>query len=308
MHGATNLSGERLRRLLIATDFSPGARRALARAARLPLAPDAMLALVHVLPGSIPGRASRRVETTVRRLLADAAASLRETLKIARSTAVVQVALLTGPLLPELGAYAATMKAEFLVVGRHGEGRLRGLLLGSTAERLIRRAPMPVLVVGPEPRGPYKRPMVGVDASPDARAIVELAARLCTTEAHRFDVFHAFENVYRGWMRMGGATDAELARYLEDLKGSAHKALNEALEGLPIPGRRRRLVFRRGEPRRAILGAIGRRRADLVAIGSRARGGAAHLFLGSVAQEILHRAPCDVLVVRTPKVVVDSSP
>ncbi|MEO0324979.1 MAG: universal stress protein, partial [Myxococcota bacterium] len=51
-----------------------------------------------------------------------------------------------GRLLPRL---AVEHRADLLVVGTHRGGALSRLLLGSTAERVLRDAPVPVLVVPP---------------------------------------------------------------------------------------------------------------------------------------------------------------
>lgn len=41
--------------------------------------------------------------------------------------------------------------ADLLVIGSHGHGTLHGKLLGSTSERVVHRAPCPVVIV-PDPR------------------------------------------------------------------------------------------------------------------------------------------------------------
>jgi nucleotide-binding universal stress UspA family protein len=52
-----------------------------------------------------------------------------------------------------------------------------------------------------------------------------------------------------------------------------------------------------GPPRLVIGKAVQKMDADLLVLGTRAHTGVAHLFVGSVAAEILRDVPCDVLVV-----------
>jgi nucleotide-binding universal stress UspA family protein len=59
-----------------------------------------------------------------------------------------------------------------------------------------------------------------------------------------------------------------------------------------------RVLVRAGRPAAELLRAAGE--ADLVVVGDRGRGGFAHLLLGSVSHQLVHHAPCPVVVVRPP--------
>jgi nucleotide-binding universal stress UspA family protein len=59
-----------------------------------------------------------------------------------------------------------------------------------------------------------------------------------------------------------------------------------------------RLQVRAGRPAAEMLRAAAD--ADLVVVGARGRGGFAHLLLGSVSHQMVHHAPCSVVVVREP--------
>lgn len=61
------------------------------------------------------------------------------------------------------------------------------------------------------------------------------------------------------------------------------------------------LMIEPGDARDGILAAAKRCAADLIIIGSHGRGGLSRLVLGSVAEDIVRRAPCPVLVVRVPR-------
>jgi len=63
----------------------------------------------------------------------------------------------TGVVLRAILDQADAMDARLLVVGARGESALRPLLLGSTAERLLRRTLRPILVVKKPPQAAYRR-------------------------------------------------------------------------------------------------------------------------------------------------------
>ncbi|HRI93084.1 MAG TPA: universal stress protein, partial [Accumulibacter sp.] len=61
-----------------------------------------------------------------------------------------------------------------------------------------------------------------------------------------------------------------------------------------------RLHLRHGSPRHQVLRVTRAKRADLLVLGTRGRGGLSFAFLGSVAGDVLRESPCDVLLVPPP--------
>jgi nucleotide-binding universal stress UspA family protein len=57
-------------------------------------------------------------------------------------------------------------------------------------------------------------------------------------------------------------------------------------------------VIREGKPAAEIIRFAAEKKADLIVIGSRGKGGLERLLLGSVADEVVRTAPCSVLVVK----------
>ena len=149
-----------------------------------------------------------------------------------------------------------------VVVGSHGIGRTRGILVGSTATELVHKSPCSVLVTRGNARIP-KRIVVGVDGSPES-ATAYVAAR---------DLADRFGSHFRPIVDHGGkAVDMDLVRAIagDGVKESKH------------------------EPVRALVGASGI--VDLVVVGSRGLHGLK--ALGSVSERVAHQALCSVLVVR----------
>jgi nucleotide-binding universal stress UspA family protein len=137
-----------VKRLLVAYDGSPAARRALAHAAQL-ARPQDNLSVVNVMPE--PGVSARiqpaSEERHRQRLLLEEAQRL-----LAASGIEARTIASVGDAATEILATAERLPADLIVVGRH-RGRASHLL-GSTSSRLVRSATCDVLVVhtasGPE--------------------------------------------------------------------------------------------------------------------------------------------------------------
>lgn len=147
------------KRLLVPIDFSECSARAVELAAGLAKREDASLALVHVspLPPNLtpdalvtppgarePVRIDELTMRAAREQLEPIAAKLRE-----RGLEVQTLArtATSGDVAGAILEAARETAAEALVVGTHGRAGLAHLFLGSVAEKLIRRATVPVVTV-----------------------------------------------------------------------------------------------------------------------------------------------------------------
>lgn len=144
-----------IRTILAPTDFSPLATRAMTYAWRFAEQFGAQLILLHVTEpvtyapahcpvDSVPKlQAARReaAEEALGRLVGEIAASPREKAVVCR-TMIVE-----GDVASETDRVAREYEADLIVIATHGYTGLRHLLLGSTAEKTVRHAPCPILVV-----------------------------------------------------------------------------------------------------------------------------------------------------------------
>lgn len=188
---------------------------------------------------------------------------------------------------------AESSRAELLVIGDRGLGRVGGLLLGSVAVAMASHGACPVVVVreaGQEV--PASAPVVvGVDGSPASEAALEFAYEEAARRGAPLVAVHTWTDL---------VADPVIAPLLdwEAIEVDEQLLLAERLAGWAekypdVPVRR---VVTRDRPAHALLKeAVG---AQLVVVGSRGRGGFAGLLLGSVSHALLHRSPCPVAVVR----------
>jgi nucleotide-binding universal stress UspA family protein len=180
-------------------------------------------------------------------------------------------------------------RAQLLVLGDRGLGEVAGLVLGSVAVSLAARGACPVVVVRGERAGAEGAVVVGVDGSPVSEAALAFAFDAAAARGVDLVAVHAWSPT---------AIDEELASLVEWDASAESAVLAERLAGW---GQKypqvavRRTVVRDGAVRALVTASAG---AQLVVVGSRGRGNAAGLLLGSVSHGVLHGAHCPVAVVR----------
>ena len=180
-------------------------------------------------------------------------------------------------------------RAQLLVLGDRGLGEVAGLVLGSVAVSLAARGACPVVVVRGERAGADGPVVVGVDGSPVSEAALAFAFDAAAARGVDLVAVHAWSPT---------AIDEELASLVEWDASVESAVLAERLAGW---GQKypqvavRRTVVRDGAVRALVTASAG---AQLVVVGSRGRGNAAGLLLGSVSHGVLHGAHCAVAVVR----------
>jgi nucleotide-binding universal stress UspA family protein len=142
-----------MKRILVATDGSTGGDRAVDAAATLASKLAAELIIVTVQDG-IPADAAEAFETVEHVAPGDVAEVAAQGLLFRARERATKAGIVQLHVQSEVGdpteailKAAAARRADVIVVGRRGRGRLAGLLLGSVSQKLASLAPCPVIVV-----------------------------------------------------------------------------------------------------------------------------------------------------------------
>ena len=280
--------------VLVATDFSGAATSAVERAAQLPIGPGSVLTVLHVLP---PGcRPEHRADAE--RALGHAVSLASDVAaRFGRKDVDVFPRLIDGTPFVDIVRTARHGRNELVVIGRHGERTFRELLLGSTAERVIRNGDTSILVVASRPGRPYERPLVAVDCSDTSRRAVELAWRFADPKVETLEVVHAYHPIPESMFQHAGLSGEVVLQYQREAKQQARAAVEEFLAGFEVAPAAR-ILLREGDARQVILDVAVQHDTDLLALGTHGRSGLAHVLLGSVAEAVIRAASCDVLVAR----------
>ncbi len=257
------------KKLLVAIDFSAHSGRALQLAVRLARLFKAQLQAMYVHEHGDP---------------AEAEALLTEFVSSWTEAADIETEVLQGT-----GAYAVMQSAaqaqvDLLVCGSQGKTGLTRLWLGSFAEKLVRMAGRPVLVVRQAPRDRLPATVLVADdltpAFSQVRAVTaDLREQLQAAETGAEVSLLALHVAAPAQKNPEAAAPAEAEALLEQHYPHCDR---HVLQGRPAP---------------VILDFAAEQKAELIICGAHGKQGLAQFFLGSVAETLVRQATCSVLTV-----------
>lgn len=211
----------------------------------------------------------------------------------------VETHVVSGEASEEILKAAETTQARLLVIGTHGRSGIGRWVYGSTASRLVREAPVPLVVVGPHAlqrpaaEVTLKHILVPLDGSSLSEAALPVAKDLAAVLGARLTLVRVV-----GWAAQTypySLPDAYIPQIDEELEAGAKAYLGRMqseIKGVPVDA-----FVVRGVVADGLMGVCEKEGADLVVMTTHARSGLARVALGSTADRMLQgKAP--VLLIR----------
>jgi nucleotide-binding universal stress UspA family protein len=286
-----------LRHIVVGHNFFPDGEVALRTATALAERADAVLHILHVVEPYPLYQKMRFPSVPAEAMLEEVVLKMRVQLNdLAGSAELSRLRVETdahiGKPFVELIKACRDRGGNLIVVG--ASTRSEGQFLGSTGERVLRKAPVPVLITKRAlPPGPITV-LIPIDFSPCSKQAAEEGLALARGFGGRAIFLHVLDIRYPYPAAYG--TEAVLLPPVapEDLEPD----WREFLQGLPLGGVSWEKQTREGRAAQCIAAAAAEFGADLVVIGTHGRTGLAHMLLGSVAEAVLRLTECSVLTVR----------
>jgi nucleotide-binding universal stress UspA family protein len=295
-----------IKRLLLASDFSEWARRAEDYACALAASWRAELTVMTVLefpPGMDPEYAVNKQYLTER--MSDASSRLADFKARAGQRGIAATArIATGIPSEEVIAAAVAEESDVVIVGTRGKSGLAHVLLGSTAERVIRMAPCPVLAVHTTTTERHAgvgegilldRILVPADFSECSLEAVTFAGMVAGQSKASIELLHILEpSSYGIDFTIEGPHEREHKRK------QATERLAALASGLTAAGISVTTSLLGGAPADSILEVAKKSSCHLIVMGTHGRRGLSHVWAGSVTEAVLRRGTVPVLAVRNP--------
>lgn len=216
--------------------------------------------------------------------------------------------LIEGPIVASLLEYADAHDVDLIVMSSHGRGGVQRVWLGSVTNDVLRHAAVPMLVVRPVagdppdaiapelmPAEPFRRVLVALDGNELAEAALDAALELPLATAAGITAIR----LVRPPQMVSPYLPHTVAKTRDDMRTQK----NEAEDYLLIVEKRRatkaairtRSAFA-NDPAGAVLANAERENADLIVVGTHARGGVGRAVLGSVTDRVIRGAHVPVFV------------
>lgn len=287
----------RIDRVVVGMDFSESAASAARWTARY-LAPGEVV-LAHAVDLPQPPAFLRRVlpsgEEVAALAIAEADRRLHEFAGSVEGQFVCESRTGTAPQV--IADIAKGREADLIVVGEHGSGRRGRSLLGTTAERVLACAPVPVLIAREMPHAAPAAVLTPLDGSPTDGRVLGWGRLLHERYGTRVVACHAVDvmEVYRRVRTISAA--ARMREMESQFRTNAESWIRERLQEARLPADDENVEVRLGDPRHAIPSMAERAQADLIIMGGRGAGAVSRFVLGSVTSSILNTSTWAVLVV-----------
>lgn len=292
-------------RLLVGLDFG-AASIAAARWAKEWFAPDAEMTLAHVIePPDRPRFARDKLppEEALEATAREFAATRLHEINSYLSSRTIRDEIRVGKPDEQLAMLAKEIAADLVVIGPHGGRPHTSKFLGTTAERIVRSSPVPVLVATNPPAAAPRQILVPVDDAEITRHVIDAARQLASRFGAEITLLHVWSNaVYSHVASMSYAhahNDAEAEREIdEELISTAKHWLTHVAKAGADEHITAAVTY--GKPGDATIAMADSMHADLIVLGRNSTGLVVPAFLGSTVGTVLHDARCPVLVVTKP--------
>ncbi len=290
------MTGIVFKRILFATDFSPASTEALPYAVAIARQFGATLYLAHVIPPDaydlIPANERDAALENMQAHVEEQMIGLRSKLLLKE---VTHEALIDhGAVWPMLAAMAEKYEVDLIVIGVHGRRGVEKLLMGSIAEEILRCAPRPILMIGPEAAAApqmeagFRRILYATDFSPQSEPAMHYGCSLAERYGASLFFLHVAEDVWKEPL----STRMQAADFFRMRLLEKQWVLGEGIAP------EFRVVF--GPRAECILETARQLQIELIVLGVRGTRYprvAAHLP-GPTAYDVVSHARCPVLVIR----------
>jgi universal stress protein E len=290
-----------LNRILVATDFSVAAQRAVTRAAQLASQHGAELHLIHATPDwnlfsrwtsarqqqydEVTLHAQTAVRDEVNRVLSTFGVHARGEVQLGKASEVIARAI-------------ASYRPNVVVVGARGEHepRIAPAALGGTSLKLLRHMECPLLLVRSEDSRPYRTSIAAVQQASELSArLVLWGSALVSGDCH---LVHAYDAPYGERLRLCGTARPALEACIAATEAVARESLDKLLRAA-APDSHVHLHLEHGNPLGILVTEIARFGPQLVIVGRHEsdRGQSPRESSGFTGWRMAYHTPVDVLVI-----------
>lgn len=283
--------------IVVATDFSSAANIAVEGAAMLSRHQNAHLHVLHVFDDGLLATLRHVYDARqwsgddpllgTRRRLSDLTAEVAQ-----RHGIQAMAESESGDPAEAIARFAGQCDARLVVIGKESDDWLSDTLFGETAFELLEMTEVPVMIARRLHKQHARRVLIATDFSECARRAARFACQLFPDA--EITLFNAYSVEYESRMRIGGASEEDIASYLLTEQIRAETAMRLLSSELNLQKPCRTMTINGHAVTKVLEEAANG--FDVIVVGKNGddAGGSR---LGGITRDILYRADCDVLLV-----------
>jgi nucleotide-binding universal stress UspA family protein len=286
----------RIKKILCPVDFFPASVAAVKYAAGLAENYGAAIHLLHVVAPVAVSQYDFQIDTTeiLKSMETVSKHEMKKLVARVRSAGVdAEAEVQIGDVYDEITRAIEIMKPDLVVMGTHGRRGVERFFMGSTAEKLLRHSPVPMITISAagkkasSPRPRFRRILVTIDFSggtPDALDYAFSAAQENESQVTLLHVVHDFSAEVPG-------------KFTNSVIDGVRKQLDDLV---PAATRKRCDIVTRveaGEPHQVILKMVEDLKIDLLVMNIHGKGVLDRALVGSTAERVVRAASCPVMLI-----------
>lgn len=280
--------------ILLATDFSARSDRSLDRALALARSWEAELIVTHVIEPE-PEAMWDNGDPFAWQRWPEREDEIREMIRsdLGDEAGNARLVIEHGSPVDRIAAVAERTDAGLIVTGVARSSTFGRAILGTTVQRLVRTAYVPVLVVKRRVISDYRKILITFDFSEASAHAVRYAAALFPDAS--LTLLHGYDAPFLANDRQAFADFLRKAEQ-QEVDNFLDKAVPDARTRERVD-----VVIGHGEPVRLAKTYSDEKKPDLTVVASHGRGAVYELAIGSIATKLLAELPSDILLVRRPR-------
>jgi nucleotide-binding universal stress UspA family protein len=297
-------------RILCPVDLSGTSRRALEHAAVIARWYDAQLVVLHVFNPAAPFPATGSEFVGYAPVLPppvrgdDVLEEVRTFVApVMREGPAPEIVVRDGTAVKQIVEQAEHLPADLVVIGTHGRSGFERFMLGSVTEKVVRKAPAPVLTVPPAERAVsaeaiFRRILCPVDFSDASMRALEYALSMAQEADAHVILLHVLESSLDSAQALE-ASHFTVPEYERHRRDAAAEQLRQVLPADAREWCTPEEIVTAGTPHREILRVAEEQAAELIVMGVHGRGAVDLALFGSTTNQVIRAAECPVLTLRT---------
>lgn len=286
-----------MRTILVGTDFSTRSDRALLRAVSLARQTGSELLIVTVIESNASGGSWPEAQRSATTILRQTQAAITE-----REGLACRFEVRSGDPARELAKAAEDAGAKLMVIGPDRRRLIRDAFGAVTAERIVRVAPVPLIVAKADPWTAYQQILVPVELAEISQVALRDLRALDLTQGATISLLHVYDPEAREMLGRSMIQAPERRRYLDECAATANAELREFARSAAMD-EALLIVEEVGGPVSATVARVAAETsADLIVVSPNRKGFFGRQLLGSTTENLLRTSRVDLLVLSEPDV------